>query len=71
MLFAVIDAATVQGVSAEVLLPAQKLLSESPNEKQFLEALGEILATEEMEGFRFTPGSEADELMQTLQIPVP
>jgi hypothetical protein len=71
MLFAVIDAATVQGVSAEVLLPAQKLLSESPNETQFLEALGEILATKEMEGFRFTPGSEADELMQTLQIPVP
>jgi hypothetical protein len=71
MLFALIDAATVQCVSAEVLLPAQKLLSESPNETQFLEALGEILETKEMEGFRFTPGSEADELMQTLQIPVP
>lgn len=66
ILFAVIDVASVQGVSAELLLPAHKLLRDSPTEMQLCETLAEILATEEMVGFRFTQGSEADELMQTL-----
>ncbi|OIN50671.1 hypothetical protein BLL37_23630 [Pseudomonas azotoformans] len=65
ILFAVIDAASVQGVSADLLLPAHKLLRESPSEAQLLEALGEILSTDDMYGFRFAPGSEAEELMQT------
>ncbi|SDU20062.1 hypothetical protein SAMN05216475_1652 [Pseudomonas synxantha] len=47
ILFAVIDAATVQGVSAELLLPAHKLLRDSPTEAQLRDALGEILATEQ------------------------
>lgn len=66
ILFAVIDAASVQGVSAELLLPAHKLLRESPTETQLHDTLAEILSTEEMYGFRFTQGSEADEFMQTL-----
>lgn len=66
ILFAVIDVASVQGVSAELLLPAHKLLRDSPTEVQLCETLAEILGTEEMYGFRFTQGSEADELMQTL-----
>ncbi|WP_455825383.1 hypothetical protein [Pseudomonas graminis] len=67
ILFAVIDAASVQGVSAELLLPAQKLLRDSPTQAQLLDALGEILATDEMHGFRFPPGSEAEELMWALE----
>ncbi|MHA4967203.1 hypothetical protein ACX0KY_11635 [Pseudomonas extremorientalis] len=69
ILFAVIDAASVQGVSAEVLLPAHKLLRDSPTEAQLLEALDKILSADEMYGFRFAPGSEADELMQSRLIP--
>lgn len=69
ILFAVIDVASVQGVCAELLLPAHKLLRDSPTEAQLLDALREILATDEMEGFRLTPGSEADELMQMLMRP--
>lgn len=69
ILFAVIDAATAQGVSAELLLPAHKLLRDSPTEAQLLQALGGILGTEEMYGFRFSPGSEAEELMQALEEP--
>lgn len=67
MLFAVIDAASVQGVPSELLLPAHKLLRDSPTEVQLLAALAEIQATDEMYGFRFTPGSEAEELMQALE----
>lgn len=66
MLFAVIDAASDQGAPAEVLLAAHKLLSDLPTEAQLRESLAEILACDEMCGFRFSPGSEADELMQTL-----
>ncbi|KRP41794.1 hypothetical protein TU73_24880 [Pseudomonas libanensis] len=69
ILFAVIDAATVQGVSAELLLPAHKLLRDSPTEAQLRDALGEILATEQMYGFRFQAGSEADDLMRALAAP--
>lgn len=68
ILFAVIDAASVQGVSSDLLLPAHKLLRDSPTEAQLLEVLGEILSTDEMYGFRFVPGSEAEELMQALKI---
>ncbi|EZI24014.1 hypothetical protein PUN49_26625 [Pseudomonas extremaustralis] len=67
ILFAVIDAASVQGVTAELLLPAHKLLRDSPTEAQLLGTLGEILATDEMHGFRFPLGSEAEELMRTLE----
>ena len=66
ILFAVIDAASIQGVAAELLLPAHKLLRNSPTEAQLLGTLGEILATDEMHGFRFPLGSEAEELMRTL-----
>ena len=66
ILYAVIDAATAQGVSAELLLPAHKLLRDSPTEAQLRDTLGEILATDEMYGFRFAPGSDADDLMRTL-----
>ena len=69
ILFAVIDAASVQGVTAELLLPAHKLLRESPTEAQLLVALHEILAADEMYGFRFPPGSEAEELMRALEQP--
>lgn len=69
ILFAVIDAASVQGVHAELLLSAHKLLRDSPSELQLLDALREILAEDEMYGFRLSPGSEADELMQTLEKP--
>ncbi|MBA1292496.1 hypothetical protein G7025_03940 [Pseudomonas lurida] len=71
MLFALIDAATVEGVPADVLLPAHRLLRDSPNEAQLLGALKDILGTDEMAGFRFAPGSEADELMQTLTVSTP
>lgn len=67
ILFAVIDVASVQGVSSELLLPAHKLLRESPTQMQLLDALSEILAADEMSGFRLPPGSEAEELMQTLK----
>ncbi|KRP71033.1 hypothetical protein TX23_16705 [Pseudomonas paralactis] len=69
ILFAVIDAATVQGVSAELLLPAHTLLRNSPSEAQLRDALGDILATDEMYGFRFPPGSDADDLMRELAEP--
>ncbi|ATN12066.1 MULTISPECIES: hypothetical protein [Pseudomonas] len=66
ILYAVIDAATAQGVSAELLLPAHKLLRDSPTEAQLRDTLGEILATDEMYGFRFAPGSDADDLLRAL-----
>ena len=66
ILYAVIDAATAQGVSAELLLPAHKLLRDSPTEDQLRDTLGEILATDEMYGFRFPPGSDADDLLRAL-----
>lgn len=66
ILFAVIDAASAQGVSAELLLPAHKLLQESPTEAQFRDALSSILTTDEMYGFRFPAGSEADDFMRAL-----
>ncbi|HJH18084.1 MAG TPA: hypothetical protein K8W20_05160 [Pseudomonas lactis] len=66
ILYAVIDAATAQGVSAELLLPAHKLLRDSPTEAQLRDTLGEILATDEMYGFRFPPGSDADDLLRAL-----
>jgi len=69
ILYAVIDAATAQGVSAELLLPAHKLLRDSPTEAQLRDTLGEILATDEMYGFRFAPGSDADDLMRALATP--
>lgn len=69
ILYAVIDAATAQGVSAELLLPAHKLLRDSPTEVQLRDTLGEILATDEMYGFRFPPGSDADDLMRALARP--
>lgn len=69
ILYAVIDAATAQGVSAELLLPAHKLLRDSPTEVQLRDTLGEILATDEMYGFRFPPGSDADALMRALATP--
>ncbi|NCE93536.1 hypothetical protein [Pseudomonas sp. L13] len=69
ILYAVIDAATAQGVSAELLLPAHKLLRDSPTEVQLRDTLGEILATDEMYGFRFPPGSDADDLLRALSVP--
>jgi hypothetical protein len=66
ILFAVIDVASVQGVCAGVLLPAHKLLRESPTEAQLRDTLTEILSEDEMLGFRFPPGSEADDLMRAL-----
>jgi hypothetical protein len=69
ILFAVIDAASTQGVASEVLLPAHKLLRGSPTEVQLRDTLAEILATEEMYGFRFPIGSDADDLIQTLELP--
>ena len=69
ILYAVIDAATAQGVSAELLLPAHKLLRDSPTEDQLRDTLGAILATDEMYGFRFPPGSDADDLMRALAMP--
>jgi len=44
ILFAVINAASIEGVPAELLLPAHKLLRDSPTEAQLIEALREILA---------------------------
>ncbi|RFD33871.1 hypothetical protein CER19_02620 [Pseudomonas sp. GL93] len=69
ILYAVIDAATAQGVSAELLLPAHKLLRDSPTEVQLRDTLVEILSTDEMYGFRFPPGSDADDLMRALATP--
>ena len=69
ILYAVIDAATAQGVSAELLLPAHKLLRDSPTEAQLRDTLGAILATDEMYGFRFAPGSDADDLLRALSAP--
>ena len=69
ILYAVIDAATAQGVSAELVLPAHKLLRDSPTEAQLRDTLGEILATDEMYGFRFAPGSDADDLLRALSAP--
>ncbi|ROM33329.1 hypothetical protein BK648_21155 [Pseudomonas poae] len=69
ILFAVIDAASVQGVCASVLLAAHKLLRDSPTEAQLRDTLAEILSEDEMQGFRFPLGSEADELMVALASP--
>ncbi|AZF11334.1 hypothetical protein C4J93_3138 [Pseudomonas sp. R2-37-08W] len=69
ILFAVIDAASAQGVASQVLLAAHKLLRGSPTEMQLRDTLAEILATDEMYGFRFPIGSDADDLMQTLELP--
>ncbi|NVZ18893.1 hypothetical protein [Pseudomonas costantinii] len=66
ILFAVIDVASAQGAPAELLLPAHKLLRTSPTESQLRETLADILACDEMYGFRFPLGSEADDLMQAL-----
>ena len=68
ILFAVIDAASAQGAPAELLLPAHKMLRDSPTEAQLRDTLAGILACDEMHGFRFSPGSEADDLMQALLI---
>lgn len=70
ILFAVIDAASVQGVPADLLLAAHKLLRDSPTDVQLRSVLVEILDTEEMCGFRFTPGSETEEFMRRLEKPV-
>jgi len=51
------------------LLPAHKLLRDSPTEAQLRDTLGEILATDEMYGFRFAPGSDADDLLRALSAP--
>ena len=67
ILFAVIDVASAQGVPAEVLLPAHKLLRDAPTEAQLLETLADILACDEMLGFRFPAGTEADDLMCALE----
>ncbi|ARB27438.1 hypothetical protein HX787_29080 [Pseudomonas tolaasii] len=67
ILFAVIDVASARGAPAELLLRADKLLRTSPTESQLRETLLEILACDEMQGFRFTPGSEAQEFMQALE----
>ena len=69
ILFAVIDVASVEGVAAELLLPAHTLLRDSPTEAQLIEVLREILGADEMCGFRFPVGSEADDLMQILGKP--
>ncbi len=68
ILFAVIDVASAQGAAAEVLLAAHKLLRNTPTEAQLREALADVLACDEMQGFRFPPGTEADDLMQALQL---
>ncbi|TFY86690.1 hypothetical protein DYL59_21280 [Pseudomonas kairouanensis] len=67
ILYALIDAASVEGVSSEIVLSAHKLLGDSPTEAQLLGALGEILAADEMFGFRFPRGSEAEEFMLALE----
>ena len=56
ILFAVIDAASVEGVPAELLLPAHKLLRESPTEAQLSRPFGRILAADEMYGFQVCGG---------------
>ena len=66
ILLAVIDTASVEGVCSELVLSAHKLLADSPTQAQLLKALGCILAADEMQGFRFPRGSEADEFMQAL-----
>jgi hypothetical protein len=67
ILFALLDAASVQGIRPELLLSAHKLLRDSHTEAQLLDAIHEILNTDEMYGFRFPACSEAEELMQTLK----
>jgi len=68
ILFAVIDIASAQGVRAELLLPAQKLLRDAPTELQLRDTLARILACDEMYGFRFPPGTEADDFMLALEL---
>ena len=70
MLFSVIEVASARGVAAELLLPAHKRLRDSPTQAQLHATLADILACDEMEGFRFPPGSEADDVMRALE-PVP
>ncbi|MCJ7958845.1 hypothetical protein [Pseudomonas sp. TWRC1-2] len=66
ILFAVIDVASAQGVPADVLLPAHKLLRDAPTEAQLRDALANVLACDEMLGFRFAQGTEADDLLRSL-----
>ena len=66
ILFAVIDVASAHGAPADLLLPAHTLLRDSPNEAQLLKALAGIVECDEMYGFAFPPGSEADDLMRAL-----
>lgn len=67
ILFALLDTASVQGAPPELLLSVYKLLRDSPTEAQLLNAIHEILNTDEMYGFSFPACSEAEELMQTLK----
>ncbi|OPA89818.1 hypothetical protein BFW87_22395 [Pseudomonas fluorescens] len=67
ILFAAIDVASAQGAPADLLLPAHKLLRTSPTELQLREALAGILACDEMLGFTFPLGSEAQEFIQALE----
>ena len=61
-----IDVASAQGVPADVLLPAHKLLRDAPTEAQLRDALANVLACDEMLGFRFAQGTEADDLLRSL-----
>ncbi|KTC18486.1 hypothetical protein AO391_13550 [Pseudomonas marginalis ICMP 9505] len=66
ILFALLDVASAQGAPAEVLLPAHKLLSNKPTQAQLCDSLAAVLACEEMAGFRFAQGTEADDVMRSL-----
>jgi hypothetical protein len=66
ILLAIIETACHRGVPIERLLLSYILLRNKPSPEQLWEAISDTLLLDEMRGFRFEPGSEADQLMRKL-----
>ncbi|MGY2289588.1 hypothetical protein ACW9H6_07775 [Pseudomonas sp. SDO528_S397] len=66
ILLAVIEIACDQGVPIERLLLAYLSLRNTLSEDQLVELLRDVLGLAPMQGFRFTPESEADQLLRKI-----
>ncbi|NIL16584.1 hypothetical protein [Pseudomonas sp. AN3A02] len=66
ILLAIIETASNRGVPIERLLLSYILLRNQPTQEQLWEAISDCLLLDEMSGFRFEPGSEADRLMRNI-----
>lgn|GEM_PF-454143 len=66
ILLAIIETACDRGVPIERLLLSYILLRNKPTPEQLWAAISDTLLLDQMRGFRFEPGSEADQLMRKL-----